>query len=53
MVPLMHHDADRPCITDPDPVHPKGTHSKAYIEYKLSYPSSSLGIDYHVWVDIY
>ena len=25
LVPLMHHDPDRSCITDPDPEHPKGT----------------------------
>ena len=24
-VPLMHHDADRSWINDPDPDHPKGT----------------------------
>ena len=27
-VPLMHHDADRSWITDPDPDHPKGNHPK-------------------------
>ena len=27
-VPLMHHDPDRSWITDPDPDHPKRTHSK-------------------------
>ena len=27
-VPLMHNDADRSWITDPDPDHPKGTHPK-------------------------
>ena len=28
-VPLMHHDTDRPWITDPDPDHPKGMHPKS------------------------
>ena len=35
MVPLMHHDPDRSWITDPDPDHSKGTHSKAYINDKI------------------
>ena len=27
-VPLMHHNPDRSCTTDPDPDHPKGTQPK-------------------------
>ena len=30
---LMHHDPDRSWITDPDPVHPKGTHPKISWDY--------------------
>ena len=31
-VPLMYHDLDRSWITDPDPDHPKGAHSKVILE---------------------
>ena len=34
-------------------ISPEGTHLKAYIEDKISYPLSSLGIEYHLCVDIY
>ena len=34
-VPLMHHDPDRPWITDPNSDHPKGTHPKT-----LNFPPS-------------
>ena len=34
-------------------ISPERTHLKAYIEDKISYPVSPLGIDYHLCVDIY
>ena len=41
-VPLMHHDPDRPWITDPDPDHPKGTHPYSFLPRLFRLISSHL-----------